>query len=175
MPGHAVEDLTWPIRFPDKIVDSRGQHLLALGDESRSCHGHDLHFPPAIQRPDTPRGLLPIHHRHSQVHPDEVAAASFEISRLPVLPFSGQPHLESGVFHQPLQHEPVFLVVFHDQNTVIGLARLNADRQLLLCPPKTSPPILRPAPPAVPPGTTFLCRARSRPRWFPPSVPRIAG
>ena len=39
----------------------------------------------------------------------------------------GPLHLEPGSLKQPLQQEPVFILIFHDHNPVVGLAEFQAD------------------------------------------------
>ena len=69
---HTIKDLIQTIGLPHVIVQPRGKHFAAMAFESRGRDRDNPDVLPAIERPDPFRRFDPVHHRHPQVHPNEL-------------------------------------------------------------------------------------------------------
>src|SRR5262249_31283265 len=109
--------------LPDKVIAARRQDDGPLFFKY-TCGQGDHHRRLALRGGLNPfGGLIPIHHRHTHVHPHQM--------RTPCLPY---PHAFLSMYRSPYckadgrkeldEQPPVFHAVFYDQNAIGGLTRL---------------------------------------------------
>ena len=87
MAGHALENLCGPVRFADVIIHTLPEICRRLLEYPEADNAAILtSCPPSDARMQTCR-FNTVHHRHAQIHPDELRAPFAELLDS-LLPFS---------------------------------------------------------------------------------------
>ena len=72
MPGQGSEELLFPNRFAHEVVATGCHNWFSLFLQGVSREGDDFGIGAGLGRPNPPDGFQPVHHRHADIHPNQV-------------------------------------------------------------------------------------------------------
>ncbi len=107
-------------RLADEVVGADPQQLLAVLVQGAGGHGDDLGLLAAGGGPDPADRLVAVHHRHAEIHQDQVGPPALELLD-GLLPVARQPDLEADGAEELHQQLAVILDVVGDQHPALRL------------------------------------------------------
>ena len=115
-----LEQLHFLEWLADKIVGADRQQLLAVFVHRTGSHGDDLGFLAAGGGPDPADRLMAVHHRHAEIHEDQMGPPLLELLD-GLLAVGRQPDLETDGAENLHQQLAVILDVVGDQHPALRL------------------------------------------------------